>query len=172
MDEKRDDPRGQRDETRRIATLSLDELISELASTNPSPGCGAAAAVTLALAAGCVAKAAAISLHHQSDQHDPGAADLREACSEALRLARRALAGAQEDADRFEALLKKDTPRASEQLRETDADLLAQCRSLEACIDRIEKRVKPNVAGDLAAARELAGAAARVHRLNLRQLPP
>lgn len=152
-------------DARPFADRALAEFIAELGSTKPSPGCGAAAAVTLALAAGCVAKAAAISLHHE-----PDASDLREACSEAMRLANRSLKGAQEDARRFEAFLKEETSTATERLRETDADLLSQCRVLESVIDRIEDRVQSNVSGDLVAARELAAAAARVHRLNLEQL--
>lgn len=150
---------------RPIGELSLADFVSELGSTQPSPGCGAAAAVTLSLAAACVVKAAAITLNHEPDD-----AELRRARDEASRLARRALVGAEKDAKAFERVLKEDTASASRELIETDADLLAQCRSLESWIDRIESQVRPNVAGDLSAARELLKAAAEVHRLNLREM--
>jgi formiminotetrahydrofolate cyclodeaminase len=155
-----------RDTRRRIADLTLSAFISELGAPQPAPGCGAAAAVTLSLAAACVAKAAAISL-----AHDPDDAQLREVRDEVSRLARRALVGAEEDAQAFERVLKEDTAQASRELLKTDADLLAQCRSLESWVDRLEPRVRPNVSGDLSAARELLRAAAEVHRLNLLELP-
>jgi formiminotetrahydrofolate cyclodeaminase len=149
-------------ESRRIGNLSLADFIAELGSPQPAPGCGAAAAVALSLAAACVAKAAAISLSHEPDD-----ATLRETGSEVSRMARRALAGADKDARAFEKVLKEDTAQASRELQETDADLLAQCQCLESWIDRIESRVRPNVSGDLSAARELLKAAAQIHRLNL-----
>jgi formiminotetrahydrofolate cyclodeaminase len=153
-------------DSRPLGDLTLGAFISELGAAQPSPGSGAAAAVALSLAAACVAKAAAISL-----THDPDDAELREARDEVSRLARRALVGAQKDAQAFERVLKEDTAQASRELLETDADLLAQCRSLEAWVDRIEPRVRPNVSGDLSAARELLRAAAEIHRLNLQALP-
>jgi hypothetical protein len=101
--------------------------------------------------------------------HEPNDAVLRQGWNEASQLALSALAGAEADARAFEKVLKEDTAQASRELQETDRDLLAQCRSLEAWIDRIEPRVRPNVAGDLSAARELLRAAAHIHRVNLWQ---
>jgi formiminotetrahydrofolate cyclodeaminase len=150
---------------RPIADLTLREFVAELGSAQPAPGCGAAAGVALSLAAACVAKAAAISL-----VHEPDASELRDARDESLRIARLALAGAEKDARAFEKVLKEDTARASRELVETDADLLAQCRSLDSWIDRISPQVRPNVSGDLSAARELVSAAERIHRLNLMEL--
>jgi methenyltetrahydrofolate cyclohydrolase len=151
-------------DSRHIGSRSLRDFISELGSAQPAPGSGAAAAVTLSLAAACVAKAAAISL-----THEPNDAVLRQGLNEASQLALSALAGAEADARAFEKVLKEDTDQACRELQETDRDLLAQCRSLEVWIGRIEPRVRPNLAGDLSAARELLRAAAHIHRLNLRQ---
>jgi formiminotetrahydrofolate cyclodeaminase len=145
-----------------IGNLSVGAFISELGSAQPAPGCGAAAAVALSLAAACAAKAAAISL-----THEPNDVVLREGLKEISKLARDALAGAEKDARAFEKVLKEDTAQASRELLKADWDLLAQCRSLEAWVDRIQPRVRPNVAGDLSAARELLRAAAHIHHLNL-----
>jgi formiminotetrahydrofolate cyclodeaminase len=66
-----------------VSSQSLSDFVNRLSSTAIAPGSGAAGAVALALAAGCVAKAFAISYRHTS------ASGLREAADHArwLRIA-------------------------------------------------------------------------------------
>jgi formiminotetrahydrofolate cyclodeaminase len=77
-----------------VSSQTLSDFVNQLGSTTIAPGSGAAGAVALALAAGCVAKAFAITYRHT------GASNLREAADHARSLATIALEGAQRARDR------------------------------------------------------------------------
>lgn len=129
---------------------------------HPAPGSGAAAAVALALAAACAAKAAAISLKHQ-----PADVTLQSAVESFAELARCALAGADADAQAFEAFLRARNPDLAVRLIRTDAELASLTDLLCALIGEVESRVDAKVRADLAAARQLAQAARRIHERNI-----
>jgi hypothetical protein len=144
-----------------IAQMRVEDLIDALAGRHPSPGAGAAGAVTLALGAACTAKAVAISFVHQPDH-----AILRHSGLVLEAIGRFALAGADRDAETFAAFIKEHTPGAIAQvIREGDRighliDVLA------GVIERVAPHIESNMAGDLTAARALADAARQIQTAN------
>jgi Formiminotransferase-cyclodeaminase len=143
-----------------IALMPVQELIDAIGGKGLAPGSGAAGAVTLALAAACAAKAAAISSKHHADN-----TELQRLQHIAERAAHFALAGADRDGQAFAAFIKEQTVgTVVELLREGDKtthliDVLA------AAVDRLVPQIEPSMAGDLVAARALM-AAARTIALN------
>ena len=95
-----------------LSGQTLADFVNRLGSTTIAPGSGAAGAVALALAAGCMAKAFAISYHHTS------ASGLREAADHARGLATIALECAQRDGDDFRQWLESHSAPAAEALRQ------------------------------------------------------
>src|SRR5687768_14637314 len=86
----------------------LIDVVNAIASAQISPGAGAAGAVTLALAAACAGKAVAISLKHR--ESDVTLLRARQVLDDIAHIA---LAGADEDASRFEALVRGNDPSAA-----------------------------------------------------------
>jgi hypothetical protein len=127
---------------------TLADFVQDLASTKVAPGSGAAAAVVLALAAGCAAKAFAISERHRPD------AALAQAAERALAITRLALDGAQRDGDDFRAWLRSHASEDTEAL-DQDADLMCHAgRALEYLLAQHRPSVSEVMAPDIAAAED------------------
>jgi hypothetical protein len=147
-----------------LSELSLAKFVEAVGEDHPSPGCGGAAAVSLALAAACARKAFAISARHR-----PEAMELQAAAERCRVLSEAALMGVQRDAANFEAFLK-----AHHQLQEPaltlegDAQvLIALSTELRALVERHAHAIAPHLAGDAAAALALADAFERIETRNL-----
>ena len=143
------------------ADQTLGNLTSAIASREPSPGAGVAAAAVLALGIACARKAAAITLKHHPgrtgiDRHDARLAELQEA---ALRLA-------DVDANCFPAANRHDAA-AAERLIEGDAALLSCGDEAEGIVARLAVQVDAAMRNDIFAARALIGAAISIVRANL-----
>ncbi|RAK50783.1 cyclodeaminase/cyclohydrolase family protein [Phenylobacterium deserti] len=142
-----------------LAERTLDSFTRRLGSTAITPGSGSAAAVTLALAAGCLRKAAVITLKRRDDP------DLQRLADEAAALAAAALAGAEEEAESFRALLAAASHAVEEVLEVADGLTMCAAALLDLA-ERLEGRVEAVVAGDLLAARALTGAAQQILAAN------
>ena len=148
-----------------IGSASLTQLLREVAADQPAPGAGAAAGVALALAAACACKALRISGRRLED------GQLASAAERAEELARRAVSGAQSDCEDFPKVLEAPRDgRASDQLRADGEASLEVCNALRTLIDTYAGRVAPELAGDMAAALHLLGAAERITERNLAEL--
>ena len=144
-----------------IARLRIEELVAHISGDHVSPGAGAAGAVALALAAACACKAVSVSLKHRPDD-----VELQSAVASLAQIARLALTDADRDAEAFEEFVRDKDPSAVERLvceGENVAHLIA---TLVTTIDTVEARVRPNMTGDLIAARALISAAQRIQERN------
>jgi formiminotetrahydrofolate cyclodeaminase len=147
-----------------ISRMSIADLISAVSSDSVAPGAGAAGAVALALAAACAGKAVSISL-----KHSPGDTALTQAGERLDALARRALAGADEDSSRFEEFIhEKDRETAERLIRNTER-LQALADQLNEVLRGLQARIEPTMAGDLIAAQALTNAFAVIQRENLKE---
>ena len=144
-----------------IAELALHDVISAIGSDRVSPGAGAAGAVALGLAAACAHKAAVVSLKHRPDD-----AVLAAAVERLAAIARRALLGADRDSNAFRGFIRAPGPQAAARLIAVGATLAHLIDSLHSVIDDIEPRVIATLAGDVLAARALAGAARTIQEKN------
>ena len=147
----------------RIPGLTLIDFVSGLGSVAPTPGAGAAGAVTLALGAACAAKAFAISARHAQDPV------LAEVADKAREIALLALAEADWDAEDYPAVLHRE-PGAEAALRRDGETALTLADALAVLIEAQASRVIPTLSGDLAAARALLAAFESIGRENLREL--
>jgi hypothetical protein len=144
-----------------IANLRVEDLVAHISSSDVSPGAGSAGAVALALAAACASKAVFVSLKHRPDE-----LELRSALASFANIARLALADADRDSDAFEEFIRARNSGAIARLvceGENVAQLIAE---LATAIDEVEARVRPNMTGDLVAAKALIGAARRIQERN------
>ncbi len=99
----------------RLTDLSLREVLAALGSDSPAPGAGAAAGLTVALAAALVAKVARLS---------PDWEDAAGAAAQARTLSLRALELADLDARAYDAVLKaRDEPTEHVDVQLRDARL-------------------------------------------------
>jgi hypothetical protein len=147
-----------------ISKLSIADLINAVSSDSIAPGAGAAGAVALALAAACAGKAVSISL-----KHSPGDTVLLQAAERLTELARRALAGAEEDSSRFEEFIQEKDRQAAERLIGTSERLQTLADTLNEVLRGLQARIEPAMAGDLIAAQALANAFAVIQRENLKE---
>lgn len=149
------------DKSSHIAQLRVSELVATIGDTGLTAGAGAAGAVTLALAAACGAKAAAISIKHQ-----PANDDLRRSLDAFERIGRFALSGADRDAEAFATFIRDNTLGAVvELLREGDR-LLRLIDILSGVLDKVATQVEPSMDGDVVAARALMDAARKIQLTN------
>lgn len=147
-----------------ISKLSIADLVDAVSSNSVAPGAGAAGAVALALAAACAGKAVSISL-----KHSPGDASLLQAGERIAAIARRALAGAEEDASRFEEFIHEQDRPAAERLLSTTERLQTLADRLNEVLRSLQARIEPAMAGDLIAAQALTNAFAVIQRENLKE---
>jgi hypothetical protein len=140
-----------------IADLRIEDLVAHISSTDVSPGAGSAAAVALALAAACASKAVSVSLKHRPDEPE-----LRSALASFSRIARLALTDADCDSDAFARFIRERNSAAVDRLVCEGEHLAQLIAALASAIDEIEARIRPNMTGDLVAAKALMVAARRI----------
>jgi hypothetical protein len=148
-----------------VSSQSLSDFVNRLSSTAIAPGSGAAGAVALALAAGCVAKAFAISYRHTS------ASGLREAADHARSLATIALEGAQRDGDDFRRWLESHSAPAAEALRQDARKLFCLSSVLQELIATYRAAVIPSLTADVRAAMDFIAAFEAIETRNDIELP-
>jgi formiminotetrahydrofolate cyclodeaminase len=148
-----------------LSDQTLADFVKRLGSTAVAPGSGAAGAVALALAAGCVAKAFSISYRHTN------ASELREATDHARSLATIALEGAQRDGDDFRRWLASHSAPAAEALRQDARKLLCLSSVLRELIATYGAAVIPSLTADLGAALDFIAAFEAIETRNDGELP-
>jgi formiminotetrahydrofolate cyclodeaminase len=143
-----------------LADLPMSEITELICSNSVTPGAGAAGALTLALAAACGGKAVSISLKHSDDPH------LHLALNRFRELCRCALQGADDDAEAFAAWVRQRGADATQQLIESEEKMARLVNALLLTISDVEAFIRPNMVGDLTAAKSLAGAAKAIQIAN------
>lgn len=143
-----------------LADIPVGKLTELICSNSVAPGAGAAGALTLALAAACGGKAASISLKHSEDAH------LHLALNRFRELCRCALQGADDDAEAFAAWVRDRGAQASNELIESEARMAHLIDALLVAIGEVEPFIRPNMVGDLIAAKSLASAAKTIQSTN------
>jgi len=147
-----------------LPELTLARFVEAVGEDRPAPGCGGAAAVSLALAAACARKAFTISARRHGGQ-----AELEAAAERCRVLSQAAILGVQRDANHFEAFLKAHG-RDDEPARALEGDaqvLIALAAEIRALIARHGHAVDAHLAGDAAAALALADAFEQIQTRNL-----
>jgi formiminotetrahydrofolate cyclodeaminase len=147
-----------------IAQMRVEELIGTIGEKGLAAGAGVAGAVTLALAAACAAKAAAVSLEHQ-----PYNDTLRRSQDILERIGRFALAGADRDAESFAAFIKENTLGSVVELLREGGKIIRLIDILSDTLEKIAPQVEPALAGDVVAARALMEAARQIQLTNSAQ---
>jgi hypothetical protein len=142
-----------------IANLRVEELVAHISSTDVSPGAGSAGAVALALAAACASKAASVSLKHHPDE-----LELRSALASFTKIARLALTDADRDSEAFAEFIHERDSAAIDRLVCEGEKVARLIATLATIIEEIEARIRPNMTGDLVAAKALMGAARRIQQ--------
>lgn len=147
-----------------LPELTLARFVEAVGEDRPSPGCGGAAAVALALAASCARKAFIISARRHG-----GHAELEAAADRCRVLSQAAIVGVQRDASNFEALLKAHGEEQEPALAlEGDAQvLIALAAEIRALVERHGHAVDAHLAGDAMAALALTNAFERIQTHNL-----
>ena len=135
--------------------------MERISSTDVTPGAGGAGAVALALAAACAGKAVCISLEHSPDD-----AQLQDARASFAQIANLALTDADRDAAAFAAFIRKRDPAAVNRLIHEGEHVAHLIAALSEGIAMVESRIRPNMAGDVTAARALLAAARCIQRRN------
>jgi hypothetical protein len=144
-----------------IASLRIEELVAHISSSDVSPGAGSAGAVVLALAAACASKAVSVSLKHRPDE-----LELQSALASFAQIAQLALNDADRDSVAFEKFIHDRDSVAVERLVCEGENLGQLIAALASAIDEIEARIRPNMTGDLIAARAMVDAARRIQERN------
>ena len=144
-----------------ISSVSVECLVERIGGHEVSPGAGSAGAVALALAAACARKAVSVSLTHSPDD-----AELRTASTSFSEIAALALSDADRDSEAFRAFIRKRDPAALDRLVCEGEHIAHLIEVLSDAISKIEKRIRPNMTGDVIAARALLTAAHRIQRRN------
>jgi len=144
-----------------IAELRVDDLLARIGGPAVSPGAGVAGAVALALAAACASKAVSVSLkHHPADR------ELQSARDAFQRIASAALNDADLDAEAFAVLIHSKGRGAIDQVVSETERLKRLIGALTGAIDEVAVKIRPNMIGDVVAARALAAAAKRIQERN------
>jgi hypothetical protein len=143
-----------------LAELPMSKLTELICSNSVTPGAGAAGALTLALAAACGGKAVSISLKHSDD------AQLHVALNRFQNLCRCALHEADDDAEAFGAWVRNGGAHTNDVLIESEEKTARLINALLVTISEVEPFIRPNMVGDLIAAKSLAGAAKTIQMTN------
>jgi formiminotetrahydrofolate cyclodeaminase len=144
-----------------IADLRVQDLITHIGGSDVSPGAGSAGAVALALAAACASKAVSVSLRHRPEE-----LELHSALASFARIARLALADADRDSAAFEEFIRDKNASAVDRLVCEGENVARLITALATAIEEVEARIRPNVTGDLVAAKALMSAARRIQQRN------
>lgn len=168
-------------ELTRFRDLTLAEFVDRLASPEPIPGGGSAAAVAASLGAALVTMVASLSIGRE--KYMAHADNLQASASAGRRLTHRLLELAEEDAlvyGHYAATLKlpRDTAaqrdaRATElagaarRASEVPLEMVRACLEIAATAERLAGRSNINAASDLSVASLLADAAARAAGANV-----
>ncbi len=168
-------------ELTRFRDLTLAEFVDRLASPEPIPGGGSAAALAASLAAALVTMVASLSIGRE--KYMPHADNLQASASAGRRLAHRFLELAEEDAlvyGHYAATLKlpRDTAEqrearslqlasAARRATEVPLEMVRACLEVAATAERLAGRSNVNAASDLSAASLLADAAAKAAGANV-----
>ena len=143
-----------------LADLPMSELTELICSDSVTPGAGAAGALTLALAAACGGKAVSISLKHSDD------ARLHLGLTRFQELRRCALREADGDAQAFAAWVRAQDAAATDELIDSEERMAQLINALVVAIGEVEPFIRPNMVGDLIAAKSLASAAKTIQMTN------
>ena len=143
-----------------LAELPMSKLTELICGNSVTPGAGAAGALTLALAAACGGKAVSISLKHSEDAH------LHLALNRFQALCRCALQEADDDAEAFGAWVRDRGTHATDELIESEEKMARLINALLVTIGEVEPFIRPNMVGDLIAAKSLASAAKTIQMTN------
>lgn len=130
-----------------LPARSLDQLLNALASRSMVPAAGTAVGVVLALAAACAQKAVAVTLRRDPTRDEMAAVDVVLA-----NLRQRALLAAADDGLCYLSFAQEREPEIAEALLDAGERFLACAEELGQLIDRLQDRIDPVVAGDLATA--------------------
>jgi formiminotetrahydrofolate cyclodeaminase len=147
-----------------LAARRLGDVIDAVASNDVSPGAGTAGAVALALAAACASKAVAVTLKHR-----PEDSPLRQALQQLAEISRKALEGADDDANHFEDFIHDKDARAVARLIKTGKDLQSLAASLISILRQVDPLVDPSVTSDVTAAQALCQAFTSIQKENLQE---
>jgi hypothetical protein len=143
-----------------LAELPMSKLTELICSNSVTPGAGAAGALTLALAAACGGKAVSISLKHSEDAH------LHLALNRFQELCRCALQEADDDVEAFGTWVRNRGTHATDELIESEERMARLINGLLVTISEVEPFIRPNMVGDLIAAKSLASAAKTIQMTN------
>ena len=143
-----------------LAELPMSKLTELICGNSVTPGAGAAGALTLALAAACGGKAVSISLKHSEDAH------LHLALNRFQELCRCALQEADDDAEAFGTWVRDRGAHATDELIESEEKMARLINALLVTISEVEPFIRPNMVGDLIAAKSLASAAKTIQTTN------
>ena len=150
-----------------LSQETLANFIKDLASAKPAPASGAAGAVTLALAAGCAAKAFSVTLRHTAHPQ------LSLAAQRAAAIAELALEGAQRDGDDFREWLHLHAPDTVRALEDDARVLFHVACELDQMLSTHDANVLETLVPDIASARDFLAAfkAVEVRNLSLLHTP-
>jgi hypothetical protein len=143
-----------------LADLPMSKVTELICGNSITPGAGAAGALTLALAAACGGKAVSISLKHSDD------ARLYQALNRFQELCRCALREADDEAEAFGTWVRHHDADTTHDLIESEERTARLVNALLVTISEIEPFIRPNMAGDLIAAKALACAAKTIQVTN------
>jgi formiminotetrahydrofolate cyclodeaminase len=173
---------GMEDTATTLSHLSVEELTTRLASRDPIPGGGSAAAIAGAMGASLVGMVVELSIGRPDAE--PYAAELQAIRNEAARYRAELLTLAQTDAEAYDAVVRaRKLPKSTDEEREArraaiqtamlaaaDAPLhVARVATATlALAERIAPIGNPNAVSDAGVAAQLASAAVRGAALNVR----
>ena len=138
----------------------MSKLAELICSDSATPGAGAAGALTLALAAACAGKAVSVSLKHSNESH------LHLALDRFRELSRSALHEADDDAEAFAAWVGDRNADTADELIESEERMARLIHALSKTIRDVEPFIRPNMRGDLTAAKSLMRAAKTIQTGN------
>jgi hypothetical protein len=145
-----------------LATMTMEQILDELCSSSAALGCGTASCIALALAAGCAAKAASLTISPDTRGHEV----LLEKKARLQHLARQVLERADEESRRFQFVVHSEQAAGERRLLQLETDLAGLADELPELIDEITALAGESARGDLLAATWLHSSAGMIVRQN------